>query len=558
MAAKQEALERLRKEVECSFCCDTMKEPKTLECCHNFCLECLNKYATRRRREGCTAFNCPECLRTFPLPKDDRFDGFLPAFQINRLTDIIASMEPGVRASSASRVNCEDCGVNKRMVFCIECEVCLCRPCIDKHNRCEGTRVHVSVPLKGSSLNVPALKGSSLNVPALEGSSLNVPALEGSSLNVPALEGSSRTIRRKESAVAFCAQHGKKEPLKFYCKDCKTCICKKCRRGKHRNHRTVDIEYIPRDLLKAEISQAMDKMRARLSECQADFEAQEKDVSESLNQIQSSREKLQSQVEELVQIVRTHETNVANELDELQQRQEEARRCYKSEYELISVQLKTYTDQATDALETGDDAEIVQAHNAVTSDQCAGLTASHSKISDGDNRLRVEYSPQKESSDAVRGLSFGRLNRFRRTDPSRCAAEGRGLREVNWPFVVGWFKVHTRDGEGNPSHWSDDEITIDTTTDSGQELLGSQYSIVDRKDGTYAVDNSMERWTSDLDHVNVSVKVNGHRLAGSPHRVQVSTSWLVCAGLMILCFLFLLIVFNPEQARHTSHSSSHS
>ena len=521
MAAKQEALDSLRKEVQCSFCRETMKEPKTLECCHNFCLECLNKYATSRRRAGCTAFNCPVCSRRFPLPKDDRFDGFPPAFQINRLTDIIASMEPGVRASSASRVNCEDCGVNERVVFCLECkEVRLCRPCIDKRNRCEGNRVHVLVPLEEFSRDVPAL--------------------EGSSGDVPAVEGFGRTIRRKESAVAFCAQHGKKEPLKFYCKDCNACICKKCCRGNHRNHRTADIEYT-RDLLKAEISQAVEKMRARLSECQADFEAQEKDVSESLDQIQSSREKLQSQVEELVQIVKEHETNVAKELDELQQAQEQVRRCYKSEYELISAQLKTYTDQATDALETGDDVEIVQAHNAVTNGQCARLTASRSTISDGDNRLRVEYSPQMESSDAVRGLSFGRLNRFRRTDPSRCMAKVGGP-VIQWPFRGVWFAVHTRDGEGNPSHWSDDEITVDTTTDSGQQLQAGPYKIAYKENGTYVVDGE-ERFSLGFhDHLNVSVKVNGHRLDGSPHRIQVlkESAFVLAATGCVGCVLVLV------------------
>ena len=103
----------LRKEAECSFCIHPFNKPKTLPCLHSFCLDCLNKYAATRRKQGHTTFDCPECLATFQLPDNDKFDAFQTGFHKNRLLDILALEKSG----TDQQKNCDNCDRNVAAEF---------------------------------------------------------------------------------------------------------------------------------------------------------------------------------------------------------------------------------------------------------------------------------------------------------------------------------------------------------------------------------------------------------------------------------------------------------
>ena len=52
-------LKNLKEHVTCSICLDTYTDPKTIDCLHTFCLECLKKHTLTSQKQG--FYRCPEC-----------------------------------------------------------------------------------------------------------------------------------------------------------------------------------------------------------------------------------------------------------------------------------------------------------------------------------------------------------------------------------------------------------------------------------------------------------------------------------------------------------------
>lgn len=63
------SLERIRQELQCSICRNTITDPRTLQCSHTFCKGCLeNHYGSRRHGyRGERQINCPSCRQTTRL-----------------------------------------------------------------------------------------------------------------------------------------------------------------------------------------------------------------------------------------------------------------------------------------------------------------------------------------------------------------------------------------------------------------------------------------------------------------------------------------------------------
>ena len=114
-------LKNLKEHVTCSICLDTYTDPKTIDCLHTFCLECLKKHALTSQRQG--FYRCPECQAHVGVPEGNRLDRLPSSFLHNSLLSLLAVRQSG----DGSELSCSLCKKKSAEVdYCFDCEKFLC------------------------------------------------------------------------------------------------------------------------------------------------------------------------------------------------------------------------------------------------------------------------------------------------------------------------------------------------------------------------------------------------------------------------------------------------
>ena len=121
-------LRNLTKQVTCSVCLETYKEPKIISCFHTFCCECLEKHARVSQRHG--KFRCPECQAEIHLPEGNRFEALPTSFFHNSLLNILAVRQSG----NGINVTCGNCKkISSNVHYCFDCARFMCSDCLNAH-----------------------------------------------------------------------------------------------------------------------------------------------------------------------------------------------------------------------------------------------------------------------------------------------------------------------------------------------------------------------------------------------------------------------------------------
>ncbi|XP_033107881.1 tripartite motif-containing protein 2-like [Anneissia japonica] len=177
--------------LECSICLNKLKQPKTLNCLHSFCMQCLRSLLKEK-----DDLICPTCLKPCPIPEGGLLELQPNAF-INNLLEAFEMIGEG------DNMECSCEKDKKASHYCPECKQYICSTCFDNHKR------------------FPALKSHKLH--SIEDVQSMTP-LQFSSLH------------RQQ-----CALHN--EILKFYCKCCETVVCMHCAITDHcdGNHKLISI-----------------------------------------------------------------------------------------------------------------------------------------------------------------------------------------------------------------------------------------------------------------------------------------------------------------------------
>ncbi|CAH3110557.1 unnamed protein product [Porites lobata] len=186
-------LKNLKEHVTCSICLDTFTEPKTIVCLHTFCCECLKRHALTTQREG--KFRCPECQAQVGVP--ERFDQLPTGFLQNSLLGLLAVQKSG----DGSEISCGNCRKKSAETsFCFNCGKFMCPDCLNAHELLRN------VAFDGHK--VRAIKHFQT-------------------------EDYEALLKRQ----SFCSQqYHEREVTRFFCLECRTCVCQVCVVTDHRNH----------------------------------------------------------------------------------------------------------------------------------------------------------------------------------------------------------------------------------------------------------------------------------------------------------------------------------
>jgi len=211
---------------ECPICTEVYTDPRVLPCVHTYCLKCIEAWSKDKQPGDKLA--CPLCRKEFIVPDNGVSDlpkNFFVAncLQVKELLSVESKTSP---CEACSGEKSESEVQNVASVYCVECQMKLCRSCERAHRGVKATRSHKLIAV-GDKVNAETLYQS-----------------------LP---------------PTSCDQHVD-ESLKIYCFDCKLAICMMCYIKSHNGHKCSDVNEVMDDFRK-QMASDVDYVAAGVEEC---------------------------------------------------------------------------------------------------------------------------------------------------------------------------------------------------------------------------------------------------------------------------------------------------
>ena len=467
----RQLFKNLKKEAECPLCLDTLKKPKTLPCLHSFCLECLDKHANFARRQLETTIKCPVCLTSFQIPEGDTFVGLPASFHLNRLVDVLAQLE-ALGRESAEAQKCTSCkGKNGATCYCFDCHDFFCGDCVRVHNGIPICRGHRNVGIENLQ---------------------------------------EQDVKELIHRPVMCAEKfHEKELLEYFCQECQVCICLRCGWVKHNRHLIVDVRQAAEEH-KMQMMDVMEKVKEKVSACNKEMKKENELFEKCKEDILAAQSNVTATVEELVTVLREHETAMITKLHDIYETLQKEHAIQQKNFELFTAQLKSSVEYGEAILQRNIAAEISQAKLAIIG-RCKELLNADKVVIQ--KFPYVGYLTNEENLENVRCSVLGQVFSSR-TDPTRSVLEGNGLHAAEVGRETK-FTVETKDSEGKLCYCKDDRVAVSIQSPTEGEL---EKTIEDSKDGKYTVKYRAES----VGLLDVVIAVNGEPLPCCPLRVQVT------------------------------------
>ncbi|KAG2465400.1 TRI47 protein, partial [Polypterus senegalus] len=195
----------------CPICLETLTDPVTIPCGHNFCLKCITDYWDHRQE-----FYCPQCRQNFRTRPALQRNTLLNEV-IKKLKKTALSVPPSKNYAGPGDMECDFCAGKKFRVVksCLTCMASYCQTHLQPH------------------YEVAALKHHKLVDP-------------------------DRNLKEK-----LCEKHQK--ILEMFCRTDKTCICLMCGMTEHDGHEKVELE-TEREGKQKQLGATQSEIRRRLEE----------------------------------------------------------------------------------------------------------------------------------------------------------------------------------------------------------------------------------------------------------------------------------------------------
>ena len=468
----QTLLSNLHEEVSCSVCMNTFTDPKQLPCLHSFCLHCLNGILrTSGRRD---VICCPECRRESRVPTSGNLDDLPTNFRINSLLDVLA-----IKECNTAGVTCKNCEKRSaQSLYCFQCCGFWCGDCITGHNMMRENKQHRVLALKDFQD-----------------------------------EDYENVLKRP----AFCQKkHHEKEELKLFCKDCEVAICNACAFTDHEGHSKMLLEEAANERklqVKSVIESEKQKVQQRRNKI-TKLDETSMQIQEKLATVKRDAQKF---ADEMIGVIKAKKQEIFNKAERQAAKSLERLVIQKSEIEHQVNTTETVIEQTETLLKRSTSAEIVQLNDSLNTIFPEGVSDETEQVDcDLEVTRQFIFAANETLMDKANTEGIGKFRTFL-TDTSahQSSAEGKGITEA----VVGieaQILLTTRNVEGEQHYEERDCVTMQIRNRQGHDWTAIP-RVQDNKNGTY----NISYFAKETGKCDVSVKVNGEHVHGSPFTVEV-------------------------------------
>ena len=458
----------LREEASCPVCQDILRDPRYLPCLHSFCLNCLINW--HRASGGQVDLRCPKCQVRSRVPASGDLKDLPTSFFLSSFIDALA-----IKESDKTQVTCGNCDKkSSKTSYCFECCKFYCDECLIGHNIIRSYKDHRVLAVKD--------------------------------------------FQEKDYEVVvkrpvFCSRKGhEKEELKFFCKICpENSVCQTCVILDHAGHKVTLIHeeaeaqkielagliQTPRDNLYAKV-----KMVTQIDEEYAQLVQRSEDMLRDVDVF----------VDNLMRRLQEERQNIKSAVENETKKSLESLTTKKTVIQEEIKKIEFALEKAEKLLTQSTDAEVVQLKKPLqTILEGVGQPVER----DPESFSELVFVENNKILDTINSEGIGLL-KFP-TDAKESVAKGKGLCEG----TVGreaQFNLTTRNAAAERCYNKNDNVTVDLRDERGQECI-TTFLVNDNKDGTYKI-SYCPTFESKF---NLSVKVNGQHIRGSPFCVVIKS-----------------------------------
>jgi len=268
------------------------------------------------------------CRKEFTLPSN-RVDELPKNFYVANFLEMKELQMKELSSAESKTSPCEACSGgeesesevhNVALVYCVECQIKLCKNCQRGHKTIKATRLHKLVQI-GEHIDADILYQS-----------------------LP---------------PASCDKH-KYKKLKYYCFECKSAICMVCFVEDHKSHNCSDINKVEDDFRK-QMTRDIDSIAAGVDKCGEMLESLEKEKNEFVEQVEKTRVEISEKAEQLKQMIDDHKEKLMNELSAMKQKRMKEIESLREEMERQLLSMESYKKYVDEVRQKGTACDIARA-----------------------------------------------------------------------------------------------------------------------------------------------------------------------------------------------------
>jgi len=311
--------------MECPICTEVYTDPRLLPCVHTYCLKCITEWSKDKQPGDKLA--CPLCRKEFTLSSNGVEDLPKNFFVSNFLQ--IKDLSSGENKKSL----CEACSgdgendhevQNVASVYCVECQMKLCKICERGHKTIKLTRSHRLIDI-GVEINVETL--------------------------------------HKTLPPSYCDQH-EDEYLKIYCIDCKAAICMMCYIKSHNGHRCSEVKEVVDDFRK-QMAIDVQSIATGVDKCSEMLESLDNEKKEFSEQVEKVGVEITEKCEQLKRMIDSHKEKLINELSSMKQKKMKEIDNVRDEIERQLLSMESYKKYVDEVRQKGTACDIARAASSL-------------------------------------------------------------------------------------------------------------------------------------------------------------------------------------------------